>query len=366
MPIAVTCPHCQSRLKIPDDPGGRTIRCPRCKRRISHPAEGPKPAPTTSCPHCGRKHKFQLQKARNVHECTNCGGRFTPMEGPVQGTPLPDSGSPDDSATQASEVSSQGDIAFGGEGGTLSRPRSSSGALVAIAAAVLVVTGGIGAAVYFASRPGVPDVPGDMIASVGGRDDVRERNADYFEILETSFEIVAVLEAANFWRVDYSRYPAFSDSRAGEAADFVSDTASDYSYIIEKQQVKYRGEFVKKHGMDSKDWRPQFTKQFPERDVIFEEIKVVVRTVSQRQIRAVNDHLQKKKSELLTQMEKDPILADAMVKGDNFEKHNAEYRERYLRDQAPKMIREVEDEVKQLKSIHELRKKVMGVHPNPG
>lgn len=42
MPVSVTCPKCDARLKAPDGSAGRTLRCPRCA--------GPVAVPTTTGP----------------------------------------------------------------------------------------------------------------------------------------------------------------------------------------------------------------------------------------------------------------------------------------------------------------------------
>lgn len=41
MPIAVTCPHCGTKLKAPDKAAGKTLNCPKCASSISVPANEP-------------------------------------------------------------------------------------------------------------------------------------------------------------------------------------------------------------------------------------------------------------------------------------------------------------------------------------
>lgn len=36
MPVSVTCPKCDARLKAPDGSAGRTLRCPRCAGPVAH------------------------------------------------------------------------------------------------------------------------------------------------------------------------------------------------------------------------------------------------------------------------------------------------------------------------------------------
>src|SRR5947209_7044198 len=38
---------------------------------------------TTTCPHCRREIRFELEQISPVFECAACGGRFTPVGEPV-------------------------------------------------------------------------------------------------------------------------------------------------------------------------------------------------------------------------------------------------------------------------------------------
>jgi predicted Zn finger-like uncharacterized protein len=56
MSLAVSCPHCQSRVRVPDDAVGRDVRCPNCQQvfRVGgiEPAASVsrRPAPTGTAP----------------------------------------------------------------------------------------------------------------------------------------------------------------------------------------------------------------------------------------------------------------------------------------------------------------------------
>ncbi len=45
MPVRVTCPTCDARLKAPEGSAGRTVRCPRCTGPVVVPAAPAPPAP---------------------------------------------------------------------------------------------------------------------------------------------------------------------------------------------------------------------------------------------------------------------------------------------------------------------------------
>src|SRR5262245_53662251 len=56
MPINFSCPHCQSRMQVPDNLGGKRGRCSKCKQASSVPlasdngAAAPQPAPAATAP----------------------------------------------------------------------------------------------------------------------------------------------------------------------------------------------------------------------------------------------------------------------------------------------------------------------------
>jgi hypothetical protein len=39
--------------------------------------------PTTTCPHCNRVIQFEMNDVHTVFACGQCGGKFTPLGGPV-------------------------------------------------------------------------------------------------------------------------------------------------------------------------------------------------------------------------------------------------------------------------------------------
>jgi hypothetical protein len=50
MPIAITCPACNSKLKAPDDLAGRGLKCPRCKAPLKVPAGPSSPSGSAAPP----------------------------------------------------------------------------------------------------------------------------------------------------------------------------------------------------------------------------------------------------------------------------------------------------------------------------
>jgi uncharacterized CHY-type Zn-finger protein len=55
MPAEATCPHCQLTLRVPENYGGKSVKCPQCQRRFTVGAPGgalapPPPAPVATAP----------------------------------------------------------------------------------------------------------------------------------------------------------------------------------------------------------------------------------------------------------------------------------------------------------------------------
>jgi transcription elongation factor Elf1 len=92
--IRFACPHCQKRLKAPDQGAGRNIVCPRCGQRLSVPSPEPakssppgaapiegEPVPgevQMNCPGCGRTISLQRHELTLTIECAECNARFVP------------------------------------------------------------------------------------------------------------------------------------------------------------------------------------------------------------------------------------------------------------------------------------------------
>jgi len=85
MSVAVTCPSCQTKLRVRDELAGKEVKCPRCSLPVTVPAEdpvelpveavqaetpGPKrqsAGPTRPCPECGQR------IATSARKCRHCG-----------------------------------------------------------------------------------------------------------------------------------------------------------------------------------------------------------------------------------------------------------------------------------------------------
>ena|SRR5438132_4298869 len=83
MSLAITCPSCQTRLRVRDQLAGKEIKCPRCSAPVSVPAEDqvevvsvdavqaeapaptrPAAVPARPCPECGKRIPTSARKCR--------------------------------------------------------------------------------------------------------------------------------------------------------------------------------------------------------------------------------------------------------------------------------------------------------------
>lgn len=105
MALAVTCPFCQTALRVRDEHAGKQVRCPRCSRLIQ--VASPEPMAETAvqevqsterigsevrlraCPHCGKQ---VPEEARKCRYCKNWLDEVEPAaenEPPAQYKPCP-------------------------------------------------------------------------------------------------------------------------------------------------------------------------------------------------------------------------------------------------------------------------------------
>lgn len=195
-----------------------------------------------------------------------------------------------------------------------------------------------------------------------------ERDRDYLMLLETLFELDGLANGKKFWlKVDDQ--PGFTDLRGGEASMVLARAFDPALKAAESTALERRKLFVDWHKLDSKDWRPEFVKRYPERAVINDEIAVAVRDLcSQRQI-DISAHLvdqqDKIAKELFKKADADPELNARLARNAKtiIEDEWHEYRIRYLGKQGPKLVEEVRAAVRKMDSIVRLKKKVEAAAP---
>lgn len=82
-PIAVTCPHCQSRFAVPPSFAGKTGRCKACQGTLTIPTPNngrPQNANTrisVACPRCKTGFQVPQSYAGKAGRCKNCQAAFT-------------------------------------------------------------------------------------------------------------------------------------------------------------------------------------------------------------------------------------------------------------------------------------------------
>lgn len=307
MPFVVACPTCRQSLTVHEEAAGQQVSCPHCRYPLTVP---------------------DAPESNDADSSSEFDSTDSPSERPRR---------------------RKGE-ATGGKWGLWLAVLL--GAVLIVAVAVVVVSRGRGR------------VERDAVAVIGGSDSEGDRG--YMEVLELSYEIDAVLKMTQFWLTDYSRSAWLDDARSTEAALVVSGWCETTSQALQDNQTQRRKRFAERHGMDSKEWRPAFTKRYPERDIIFDEITGVVRKRCAFQLADISKHLDAKykaiHKELSTEADADPrVNAEFAARGPQMiENRLHEYRMTYLRQRAPQMIREVQEEVKKLDSIRQLRAKVNG------
>jgi len=138
---------------------------------------------------------------------------------------------------------------------------------------------------------------------------------------------------------------------------------------LEAATVVNRKMFVDWHAMDSKAWRPEFIKRYPERELINDEITVMVRDLCSERQSELARHLlgqwDKISKELNAKADQDPAFNARMARNGVKMIEDAwhEYRMRYLEKEAPKLGKEVRAAVKKMYSIQRLKTKVEAAAP---
>src|SRR5262249_19508187 len=98
---------------------------------------------------------------------------------------------------------------------------------------------------------------------------------EYMKVVDKVYEINGLAHGAKCWlKVDSK--PGFKDLRGTEAAMVMARAFDPAIKSAEFASVEQRKMFLDWHGMDSKTWRAEFIKRYPERELINDEIQVVV------------------------------------------------------------------------------------------
>jgi hypothetical protein len=176
----------------------------------------------------------------------------------------------------------------------------------------------------------------------------KDKNRDYLKVLEGGYLMTAYHEMDFEWGQN-ERDLLGDPLDTFDAVTVLRRTYDGRYKAAENTQLEYRKLFLARHGLDSKDWKPEFQKQFPERDILFDEVKRMAGDLRQRHGTEVRVHLSKKHS----------AIAETAALGQLRPEFNA-YRQAYILDLAPKMADEVEPAVMKMDSVVRLRKKVLG------
>ena len=161
-----------------------------------------------------------------------------------------------------------------------------------------------------------------------------ERDRDYHEILDLSYDIQAALVASKFWISDYRKWPGMDDfGEEPRPGNEVFLRLDGLYHVLDAEKLQKRKAFVARHAMEWKDWKPEFVKRHPERDVIFDEIEAAVKRLTERQADALSAHLSTHRGR-----------TDFRT-----------YRLEYVRRETPRLVQELRDEVRKLESAATLR-----------
>ncbi len=323
-----------------------------------------RPMPTTVCPSCEKTSTAPNCTAGQSVRCPACSLWFQAPSLPPPKVDAPENSSPH----------------------RLRQARRSRG-LVAVAAAVVLAVVGIGGCGGAGSeskqkpegesqtaRPeksgdgGPPKQTKDAPQKVPAKDATAERDRDYLTVLETLYELDGLANGKKFW-LNVDDQAGFKDLRGPSASLVVSRAFDPALKSAEFGSVERRKMFVDWHKMDSKDWRPEFVKRYPERAVINDEIAVVVRDLCSQHLTNISSHLvdQKEKigKELFKKADSDPELNARMARNGPkiIDDQWHEYRVKYLEKQGPKLVEEVRAAVKKMDSIVRLKAKVEKAAP---
>ena len=180
--------------------------------------------------------------------------------------------------------------------------------------------------------------------------DVAKKNQDFFLMQEKNLEWVGIVALADFWNSQAALNPGFGDAGALNAQHKLVSRclilAQEYDFKI----VAMNKEFLENYGVDSKEWKAEFDKQFSGRRQIWDEVRVVVKKDCQLQLHAIHRHFADVHTRLLAELRGKATFI--------LQQEYDVYRSRYMEDNADQMIDKTLSLVRQLTSLKNLKAKV--------
>lgn len=171
-----------------------------------------------------------------------------------------------------------------------------------------------------------------------------DRHRDYFSIMEQTTRRFGVESAAVEWGDNAGNYAGFKDSRGTPGRLVVTKRLVAQYEVHDPVILLLRERFLKRHGIESKDWTPEFVSDYPQWKLLDEEIKLVARDVVQKHLSEVSEHLAKEHVK----------IANASKTNDP-DKEFASYRESYLQGRGKMIADEMRRAVANMKTIADVR-----------
>ncbi|MFO0802824.1 MAG: hypothetical protein U0791_06840 [Gemmataceae bacterium] len=168
-----------------------------------------------------------------------------------------------------------------------------------------------------------------------------DRDEDYFKVLEQSYELDGVLAATVFW-LD-CRSAAFDDLQAAKARLVLADALKVKKDALNSGILTWQRLFMDRYKMDTKQWKPDFEKRYPDRQLIHDEASEVARAFCREKSLEISRHLV---------LELPPNAPNVGEAGWH------DYRMEYLRKIAPTIAEQVVDRVRGLDSLKKMKTKV--------
>jgi predicted Zn finger-like uncharacterized protein len=323
--IAFSCPDCNSRYRVKDELAGKRTKCPKCGHDIRLPrssmaSEIDPTWPTWLEP--PTRHSEQVHQKEMTE----------------------DDGEPADSSERQKRTQ-EGD-------------RNNSHSFLRtgffVVAALLACCGAAGIFVFF-SAPVDLSKKNDsqpLFSPPASNVSNTEKNMDYFLIQKTDYRQHGMRKMAAVWRSN-SGVAYLSDLEGLKIVRTIAEIAEGRAEPNEITLIHSRA-FVKDHGMNPKEWRDSFVKQFPESTIIFDEIEVMVKEVCYKQLFDIQGNLMKMRNRIGSEMQGQPVS----VVEETFHKQ----RWTYMSDERifGPCQDEVSDAIDKMTSIEALRKKVYG------